>query len=118
MNKSWGIAALVVAALYWLQAVLIPMAMAILLTFLLSPLVGILQRRRLGRVPAVLVTVFLAFSILGGIGWTLTRQLVTLANELPRYSLNIHQRITDLRGASRGGSVEKVQKALECPDSE
>jgi predicted PurR-regulated permease PerM len=113
MNKSWGIAALVLAALYWLQAVLIPMAMAILLTFLLSPLVGILQRRRLGRVPAVLVTVFLAFSILGGIGWTLTHQLVTLANELPRYSLNIHQRIADFRGASRGGSVEKVQKALE-----
>jgi predicted PurR-regulated permease PerM len=112
MNKSWGIVALVVAALYWLQAVLIPMAMAILLTFLLSPVVGIVQRR-LGRVPAVLVTVFLAFSILGGIGWTLTRQLVTLANELPRYSLNIHQRIADLRGASRGGSVEKVQKALE-----
>ena len=111
--NHWGIVALVVAALYWLQAVLIPMALAILLTFLLSPLVGILQRRRLGRVPAVLVTVFLAFSILGGIGWTLTRQLVTLANELPRYSLNIHQRIADLRGASRGGSVEKVQKALE-----
>jgi predicted PurR-regulated permease PerM len=113
MNKSWGIVALVVAALYWLHAVLIPMAMAVLLTFLLSPLVGILQRRRLGRVPAVLVTVFLAFSILGGIGWTLTRQLVTLANELPRYSLNIHQRIADLRGVSRGGSVEKIQRALE-----
>src|SRR5512132_3776446 len=112
MNKSWGIVALVVAALYWLQAVLIPMALAILLTFLLSPVVGIVQRR-LGRVPAVLVTVFLAFSILGGIGWTLTRQLVTFADELPRYSLNIHQRIADLRGASRGGSVEKVQKALE-----
>ena len=112
MNKSWGIVALVVAALYWLHAVLIPMAMAVLLTFLLSPLVGILQRR-LGRVPAVLVTVFLAFSILGGIGWTLTRQLVTLANELPRYSLNIHQRIADLRGVSRGGSVEKIQRALE-----
>src|SRR4029450_3384020 len=66
-----------------------------------------------GRVPAVLVTVLLAFSILGGIGWTLTHQLITLANELPRYSLIIHQRIADLRGASRGGSVEKVQKALE-----
>ncbi len=111
--NNWGIVALVVAALYWLQAVLIPMAMAILLTFLLSPVVGIVQRRGLGRVPAVLVTVFLAFSILGGIGWTLTRQLVTLANELPRYSLNIHQRIADLRGASQGGSVEKVQKAVE-----
>jgi predicted PurR-regulated permease PerM len=113
MNKSWGIVALVVAALYWLQTVLIPIALAVLLTFLLSPLVGILQRRRLGRVPAVLVTVLLAFSILGGIGWTLARQLVTLADELPQYSRNIHQRITDLRGASRGGAVEKIQTALE-----
>jgi hypothetical protein len=92
MNKGWGVIALVIAGLYWLQAVLIPLALAILLTFLLSPVVGILQRRGLGRVPAVLVTVLLALSVLGGIGWTLTRQLVTLANELPRYTLNIHHR--------------------------
>jgi predicted PurR-regulated permease PerM len=113
MNKGWGIIALVFAGLYWLQAVLIPIALAILLTFLLSPAVGALQRRGLGRVPAVLVTVVLALSVLGGIGWTLTRQLVTLADELPQYSLNIHQRIADLRGASKGGSVEKVQKTVE-----
>jgi predicted PurR-regulated permease PerM len=111
--KGWGTIALVVAGLYWLQAVLIPIALAVLLTFLLSPVVGALQRRGLGRVPAVLVTVVLALSVLGGVGWTLTRQLVTLANELPRYSLNIHQRITDLRGAGKGGSVEKVQKTVE-----
>ena len=113
MNKGWGIIALVVAALYWLQGVLIPLALAVLLTFLLSPVVGTLQRRGLGRVPAVLVTVLLALSVLGGIGWTLTRQLVTLADELPRYSLNIHHRIADLRGASKVGSVEKVQKTVE-----
>lgn len=113
MNKGWVIIALVVAGLYWLQAVLIPIALAILLTFLLSPVVGTLQRRGLGRVPAVLVTVVLALSVLGGIGWMLTHQLLTLADELPRYSLNIHHRITDLRGASKGGSVEKVQKTVE-----
>jgi hypothetical protein len=52
-----------------------------------------------------------AFSILGD--WlTPTRQLVTLADELPwRYSLNIHQRIADSRAAGR--PAEKVQKALE-----
>jgi predicted PurR-regulated permease PerM len=72
MNKGWGIIALVVAALYWLQAVLIPLALAVLLTFLLSPVVSTLQRRGLGRVPSVLVTALLALSILGGIGWTLT----------------------------------------------
>ena len=113
MSKGWGIIALVVAGLYWLQAVLIPLALAVLLTFLLSPVVGLLQRRGLGRVPPVLVTVLLALSILGGIGWTLTRQLATLADELPGYSLNIHHRIADLRGASKGGSVEKVQKTVE-----
>ncbi len=113
MNKGWGIVALVIVGLYWLQAVLIPLALAVLLTFLLSPVVGTLQRRGLGRVPSVLVTVLLALSILGGIGWTLTRQMVTLADELPRYSLNIHQRIADLRGASQGGSMEKVQQAVE-----
>ena len=113
MNKGWGIIALVVAGLYWLQAVLIPLVLAVLLTFLLSPVVGALQRRGLGRVPSVLVTVLLALSVLGGIGWTLTRQLVTLADELPQYSLNIHHRIANLRGASKGGSVEKVQKAVE-----
>ena len=113
MNSGWAIVALVVAGLYWLQAVLIPLALAVLLTFLLSPVVSTLQRRGLGRVPAVLVSVVLALSILGGIGWTLTRQLVTLADELPRYSLNIHQRIADLRGVSKGGSVEKVQKTVE-----
>ena len=113
MNKGLVIIAFVVAALYWLQGVLIPLALAVLLTFLLSPVVGAFQHRGLGRVPAVLVTVLLALSILGGIGWTLTRQLVTLADELPRYSLNIHHRIADLRGASKGGSMEKVQKAVE-----
>src|SRR5688572_14298906 len=113
MNKGWGIIALVVAGLYWLQAVLIPLALSVLLTFLLSPIVSTLQRRGLGRVPSVLVTAALALAILSGIGWTLTRQLVTLADELPRYSVNIRHRIADLRGASKGSSVEKVQKAVE-----
>jgi predicted PurR-regulated permease PerM len=113
MSKGWATAALVVAGMYWLQAVLIPIALAVLLTFLLSPAVGVLQRRGLGRVPSVLVAVLLALSILGAVGWTLTRQLLTLADELPQYSLNIHRRIADLRGASKGGSVEKVQKTVD-----
>jgi predicted PurR-regulated permease PerM len=110
--KGWAIIALVVVGLYWLQAVLIPLALAVLLTFMLSPVVSTLHRRGLGRVPSVLVTVLLAISILGGIGWTLTRQMVRFADELPRYSSNIRHRIADLRGASKGSSVEKVQKAV------
>ena len=51
MNKGWGIIALVVVGLYWLRAVLIPLALAVLLTFLLSPVVGTLQRRGLAQLP-------------------------------------------------------------------
>lgn len=113
MNKPWAIIALVVVGLYWMQAVLIPLAITLLLTFLLAPVVGNFERRGLRHVPAVLVTVVLAFSLLGVIGWTFTRQLVTLADELPRYRTNIQTKIADLRGASRGGSVEKMQKTVE-----
>jgi predicted PurR-regulated permease PerM len=117
MNKGWAIIALVVAGLYWLQTVLIPVAMAILLTFFMSPVVVTLQRRGLGRVPAVLVSVVLALSVLGGIGWMLTRQLVTLADELPQYSLNIHQRIANLRGVSVQLSDQRqLGSARQRPD--
>jgi len=57
---------------------LIPLALAVLLTLLLSPVEGTLERKGLGRVPSVFVAVLLSLSILGGIGWTLSRQLVAL----------------------------------------
>ena len=111
-EQELGIVALVVAGLYWLQAVLVPLALAVLLTFMLSPVVSFLQRRGLGRVPAVLVTVLLALSILGGIGWTLTRQLVTLADELPRYSQNIHRRSRTFAGSARAAPSRRCRRAV------
>src|SRR5918996_3955376 len=61
--------ALVVACLYWAKAVLIPVALAMVFTFLLNPVANMLQRRGLPRTPAVLLGVLLAFSWVGGIGW-------------------------------------------------
>ena len=80
---------LVIACLYWAKSVFIPVALAVLLTFLLNPVVRLLQRRGLPRTPAVLLVVVLAFSVLGGISWTVTRQLTALAYELPRYKENL-----------------------------
>ena len=65
---------LVVAVLYWAQAVLVPFALAILLTFVLTPPVTWLQRW-VGRVPAVLLVVTLVFAALGLAGWGLTWQM-------------------------------------------
>lgn len=104
---------LIIASLYWAQAVLIPIALAIMLTFLLSPVAGALERIGLRRLPSVILIVVLTFSLLGAIGWVVTLQLSNLSNELPSYSVNIKQKIADIRAAGKGGALEKVQKTAE-----
>jgi len=103
---------LVVVVLYWAQTVLVPIALAILLTFVLSPPVTWLQRW-IGRIPAVLAIVTLVFTILGLAGWGLARQMDHLAEDLPRYRANIRAKIADVRSAGKGGSVEKLQDTIE-----
>ena len=102
---------LVVAILYFAQAILVPIALAVLLTFLLTPVVMPLQRR-IGRVAAVLVVGLLAFSVLGAIGWATTRQLGLVIQELPAYRANIRQKVRDIRTAG-DGSVGAVSEAIE-----
>ena len=102
---------LVIVVLYWAQAVLVPIALAILLTFVLTPPVSWLERW-VGRVPAVLVAVTLVFTILGLAGWGLARQMDHLAEDLPRYRVNILAKIADVRGAGQGGSVQKLQETI------
>ena len=103
---------LVVVVLYWAQAVLVPIALAVLLTFVLTPPVGWLERW-IGRVPAVLAAVTLVFLVLGLAGWGLARQVDHLADDLPGYRVNILAKVADMRGAGKGGSVEKLQETIE-----
>src|SRR5678816_3457689 len=103
---------LVVVVLYWAQAVLVPIALAVLLTFVLTPPVTWLQRW-IGRVPAVLAAVTLVFAVLGLAGWGLARQMDHLADDLPTYRVNILAKIADVRGAGTGGSVQKLQETIE-----
>jgi predicted PurR-regulated permease PerM len=114
----FGNIVLVIASLYWAQTVLIPIALSIMLTFLLSPMSGTLERMGLGRIPSVIFIVVLTFSLLGGIGWVVTLQFGNLANELPKYTVNIRHKIADVRGAGKGGALEKVQKTVEEVKSE
>ena len=102
---------LVVAVLYWAQAVLVPFALAILLTFVLTPPVTWLQRW-VGRVPAVLLVVTLVFAALGLAGWGLTWQMDYLVEDLPGYRANIRTKISDVRLAGRGSALEKLQEML------
>jgi predicted PurR-regulated permease PerM len=103
---------LVVAVLYWAQAVLVPFALAILLTFVLTPPVNWLQGF-VGRVPAVLLVVTLVFAALGLAALSLTWQIDQLVEDLPSYRANIRTKIADVRLAGSGSAIEKLQEALE-----
>src|SRR4051812_26779636 len=80
-----GAICVVVATLYFAQEVLIPLVLAVLLAFLLAPVVRYLERLRLGRVPAVLVVVGVAFGLVALLGWVVGGQLVHLAENIPQY---------------------------------
>lgn len=99
--------------LYWARPVLIPVALSILLAFLLSPIADGLQKIGLPRVASVIVVVLIAFSTLGAVGWVTARQITSFANDLPQYKDNITEKIADLRRLAKGGPLEKVQKAVE-----
>ncbi|MDQ3171449.1 MAG: AI-2E family transporter [Acidobacteriota bacterium] len=103
---------LVIVVLYWAQAVLVPIALAVLLTFVLTPPVTWLERW-IGRVAAVLGVVVMVFTVLGVAGWGLSRQMDYLAQDLPRYRTNILEKIKDVRVFGSGGSVEKLQATYE-----
>jgi len=112
--------AFVVTILYVGRQLLIPLALAAMLTFLLAPLVGYIERW-IGRIAAVLIVVAMLFGVFGGAGWLLTRQLVDLAAKLPDYQTNIDNRLNAIRLPTGGAfgrfshSVSELQKQM--PDS-
>jgi predicted PurR-regulated permease PerM len=103
---------LVIASLYWAQAVLIPVALSILVTFLLNPVVTMLQHRGLRRAPAAVLVVVLVSVTLAAIGWGIASQMSSLAHELPKYRENIKDKIGDFHRAGNGGAIEQVKDAV------
>src|SRR5919108_1084894 len=106
-------AVLVLACIYWAQAVLIPVAMAVLITFLLTPPVVLLQRWGRSRILSVIVVVILALGVVGGVGTVLVMQVMSLGEELPQYRHNIRQKIADVRLLSRDTGLQRAQETVK-----
>ena len=104
--------AFVLACIYWAQAVLIPVALAVLITFLLTPLVSSLERRRLPRALSVVVVVMLALALVAGVGTVLVLQVMSLGEELPRYRDNIREKIADVRLLGRGTGLQRARETV------
>jgi predicted PurR-regulated permease PerM len=105
--------AIICGVLFWGQVVLIPITLAALVTFLISPLVTRLDRLGLPRIVAVIIVSAGVTGLVGGIGYVVTSQLAELAQELPEYRDNIRGKIADLRAMTRGGTIESVQDTIE-----
>ena len=107
----YGVLAGVLAVLYLAREVLVPLALALLFSFLLGPVVRRLERRGLGRVPSVLAVAAAFFCFAALLGWLTVSQVVDLAGKVPGYQGNIQHKIEALRG--QGGSLQTAAHVLE-----
>ncbi len=92
----------IVLALIWARPVLIPIAMAVLLTFLLNPLVRALQRRGLGRLGSVILAVLAAGFVLVSLGMMVTNEVASVLAKLPQHTTIIKAKVQSLRRLNSG----------------
>ena len=93
--------------LYLGREFFIPLALAVLISFLLAPLIKKLERLKIGRVASVLAATMLAFSVIGGLGYIVGGQLIDLAKELPSYKTNLRAKVEAFRG-TKSGTLSKA----------
>jgi len=103
---------LTIAVLIFAKPLLVPLALAILLAFVLTPGVRWLQRYRIGRVPAVLAVVAVALLVFGLIAWGVGLQISRLADDLPAHTLQVREKILAL-SQHRPGFLARVSDAFQ-----
>ena len=94
------VAVVAIATLYFARVVLIPFALALLFTFILTPVVRLIERSHFGRVPSTLLVAILSVATFGAISWTVTKQLGDVVNQLPDYKSNIKSKLDYLHLSS------------------
>jgi predicted PurR-regulated permease PerM len=117
------LAFIIITTLYFGREIFVPIALAILLSFVLAPLVGVLQRIRMPRGLAVVSVVIFAFVLIFAMGSLLATQLTQLAGDLPRYQSTISEKIQSFRETTAGrgtlerasGMLKDLSKELEKP---
>ncbi len=99
---SLAVGVVVVAALYFAREVLIPITLAVLLSFVLAPVVELLRRVRVPHVLSVLLAVLLALGLLGTGAGLIGLQVAGLAGDVPQYASTIQAKVGTLRGETLG----------------
>ncbi len=100
---------LIVTILITAKAVIVPLALAVLLTFILTPIVSAVQSRLgMKRLPAVLVVAILTFVVIGALGWGVGAQVRNLAVELPTQTARIKGKIAEFQGPGWFSGLQKL----------
>jgi predicted PurR-regulated permease PerM len=102
----------IIATLYFAKVVLVPFALAILFTFILTPPVTWLERIRVPRFLAVLLMVLLAVGAVGSVGWVVANQLGNATGHWPEYRTNIKDKIESIR-RSRPPAFTNAAQAVQ-----
>jgi predicted PurR-regulated permease PerM len=103
---------------------LIPLALAVVFSFLLRPFVTLAEKCRIGRAPAVLLVLGFSFGLVGTVGWVVTEQFMDITSQLPDYRINIRNKIQALSPPKDGklskatATVNELNKELTSPQAE
>ena len=109
----------IIACLYFGREVLVPIALAVLMSFVLAPPVRLLQGWRVPRSLAVVVVAVAAFSAIFSLGGLMVVEVNRLASDLPRYQSTLREKIQSLRGATAvTGTLERASQVLQELNSE
>ena len=95
-------AGIVLALLYLGRSVLIPLALAIMLSLLVAPLVRALRRLRVGRTSSVLIAVVALTVSCMGVAAALGTQILRIAESLPQYESNVQRKLKTLEEVTIG----------------
>ena len=106
------IAAIVIAALYFGKEILVPFALAILLSFLLTFPITWLEHWKFGRTPSVIVVLLIAFALGSGLIWLGASELSGIVERLPEYQTNIAKKLQRLRNPA-GPGLSRALTSLE-----
>jgi predicted PurR-regulated permease PerM len=104
----------VICALYFGRAVLIPIILAVLLSFLVAPFVDLLRRLKFGQVPSVIVAVLVALSVLTAVGALIGAQVAQLASDLPQYQVAVERKIDAVQQKTIGRADEFLGRAASA----
>ena len=116
-----AVGVVVIVALWFGRDLLIPITLAVLLSFVLAPLVALLRRIRIPKAPSAIIAVLLALGIILALGSVIGTQLASLAADLPRYQVTIESKVGAIRSltlnrlsevaATLGRQAERVPHA-------